>query len=122
LRNPVGESGEGTYENPDYSTWYNDAGLPHIDIGPYPNEHNYGAVVFVQVVDHDLYGPVAEVWAVNSLNGTFRTITGQDIFEDWGDALYPSIALQFEDVPYAPHEAYVTCFTQSPANTATYHP
>jgi len=123
LRNPVGDdpNNPGDYYDPVASTWWNNAGMPYIDIGPDTNEDNYGSVVFVQIVGTDNYGPIAEVWEVNSLNPIFASISGVD--PQWGmdDGLYPSIGLHYESGFTTPHWASLTYLRQE-ANGSSCQP
>jgi len=99
LRNPVGTDDDpfhpGDYANPAPSTWFNNAGLPYIDIGPDSNPQNVGGIIFVQIVGTDFYGPVAEVWEVNIHNTVFASISSQVAQVNWEDALYPSMAIHY---------------------------
>jgi hypothetical protein len=109
LRNPVG--------------WNSSAGMPYIDIGPYNNTDNYGAIVFVQLMGVDLYGPVAAIWIINSLHGNWSSLMLNRQALLTGDALYPSIALHYEaGMIDPPHQASVTYFQQSAAQSNQWNP
>jgi len=93
--------------------------MPYIDIGPYNNTQNYGAIVYVQLVGVDYYGPVAEVWIIDSVHCAWTSLMSGS--QTYFDGLYPSIGLHYES-QNPPHWASVTYFRQSGAQSNTYVP
>jgi hypothetical protein len=119
LRNWAGRNGQGTPGSPQADTYYNSAGMPYVDIGPYNNTQNYGAIVYVQLVGVDYYGPVAEVWIIDSVHCAWTSLMSGS--QTYFDGLYPSIGLHYES-QNPPHWASVTYFRQSGAQSNTYVP
>jgi len=122
LRNFVGVSGEGTPENPDPSTYWRDAGMASIDIAPYNNDNHRGAIVMTQIVGADLFGPVAEIWQINSIaDDGYDWVSLSQQFDDTEDGLWPSIAINHSEVLDISF-ASITYYGQIDPNSNRYAP
>ena len=106
--------------------YWNGAGLPSVDLSPrYDGQPHFGACAFVQEDGQDGYGPIVNVYEIDTFDFDRFTLISRDISnlnpnQNIADGLYPSIMVHYD--PYDEFRlASITYMAQQP-ETQTLRP